>query len=46
MENLGFLSGMAAGGLIGVVVEQVIAHLINKGYIEKMHEEAEKIIPD
>jgi len=46
MDSLGFLSGLAAGGLIGVVVEQVVAYMINKGQIEKMTEQAEKAIPD
>jgi len=46
MDSLGFLSGLAAGGLIGVVVEQVVAYMINKGQIEKITEEAEKVIPD
>jgi len=46
MENLGFLGGLVTGGLIGVVVEQVVAYMINKGQIEKITEEAEKVIPD
>ena len=46
MENLGFLGGLVTGGLIGVVVEQIVAYMINKGQIEKITEEAEKVIPD
>jgi len=41
-----FVSGLVAGGLIGVVVEQVVAYMINKGQIEKITEEAEQVIPD
>jgi len=44
--DLSFLQGLLAGGLIGVVVEQVVAFMINKGQIEKITEEAEKVIPD
>lgn len=44
--DFSFLQGMLAGGLIGVVVEQVVAYMVNKGHIEKMTEEAEKVIPD
>ncbi len=44
--DVSFLQGLLAGGLIGVVVEQVVAYMINKGQIEKITEEAEKVIPD
>jgi hypothetical protein len=46
MENLGFLGGLVTGGLAGVVVEQVVAHMINRGQIERLVEEAEKVIPN
>ncbi len=37
---------LLAGGLIGVVVEQIVMYLINKGQVEKAVEQAEKVIPD
>jgi len=41
-----FIGGLVAGGLIGVVVEQVVAYMINKGQIERATKQAEKVIPD
>lgn len=37
---------LAIGGLIGVVAEQIVMYLINKGHVERAIEQAEKIIPD
>ncbi len=42
MEIGSFLSG----ALLGVIVEQVAMHLINKGHIERAVEQAERVIPD
>lgn len=42
MELQSFLSG----ALIGVVVEQVVMYLINEGQVERIVEQAERVIPD